>query len=152
LGQNDRMAKMLLGDAATIHVGAEVISRQYPKSTDYYDGNWVQSVVSVDSGSLRGTFECWLCTYDFPSFRLGIERLYESLEGEASFSTTEDVLTIHVRGDGIGHIEADVTAVDRSLGTFATLAFTMRVDQTYLPSLIEQLSAIEQAFPVVGSR
>jgi hypothetical protein len=139
-----------MGQKDSIHVGAEIHYRQFPNNDDKDDGNWVRGVVNVNSGSIRGSFECWLCTYDFPAFREAVEQLYESLEGEAKFSTMEDGLFIRLHGDGIGHIDAEVTAVDRSLGTFATLSFTMQIDQTYLPEVVAQLRDIESEFPVVG--
>lgn len=146
------MGNFIVGDVTTVHVGVEVLYRQFPNSNDFDDGNWVRSGITVDTGTLRGSFECWLCTYDFDNFRRGLVPLYESLQGKAEFHTLEGQLSIELRGDGLGHIDGDVVVVDRDVATTPELKFTLSIDQTYLPKLIAELEEVQQLFPIVGSR
>jgi hypothetical protein len=140
-----------------IHFGGEqneflsltVHGRSRPETSDYWDGNWLWCSAEVSAGAFRGTVDCMLRTEDLARFLPRLERLSESLDGEALLDTLEGWLDIRLTGDGRGHVALCGQLVDAPADG-NSLEFRLSLDQTFLPPLIAQLRAVLAQFPVVG--
>lgn len=74
--------------------------------------------------------------------------LHDRLNGEALFDTLDSWFDLRVIKGNRGHMEARGQLCDDPVhGNM--LEFHLFFDQTYLPSLIVQLRAVLEAFPVV---
>ena len=135
---------VLIGTEAADHVAISVRSAVDPSS----DG-WLICDVSIAAGAWRGSYETWFCTWDFPKFRQQLEALHSTLDGTARFDTLEHQLELEFTVDARGHIEISGSASDRA-GDGNDLTFSLELDQSYLPAIINQLRAIEAAFPHNG--
>jgi hypothetical protein len=146
------VAELLIGSPESEHVAVSVLGRAYPNATDFWDGNWLPCRIRIRAGAWDGTFGASLRADEFVTFRDGMERLYETLDGSATFETMEGWLELRMVGDGIGHVAISGVAKDRVSIGGSTLSFVIPdIDQTYLPAVIDQLRAIESAFPVVAA-
>ncbi len=99
--------------------------------------------MEVHFGPWAGTPEYPLRAENFRQFRLELASLYDCLDGTASFgSSTDDLLHLQLVGDGSGHIRATC-----SIGEDGEL-FTceMKLDQTFVPSILAGLERIETEF------
>ena len=93
--------------------------------------------VEVKAGSFRGAIDDNV--YSFVEFRKQLASLYETLEGEAAVQGLERV-SIVLSGTGKGGIEVRVRIVDE-YQPLIELNFTFLIDQSYLPSVLQQIDA-----------
>jgi hypothetical protein len=106
----------------------------FPDRDDDADGNWLTVWLEIDVEPLRGTYSALWRAEFITSFRRELEKLYESLEGDATFHPDwEGSLALKLHGDGIGHISVKGEACpDASIGPW--LRFHLPdIDQTHLP-------------------
>lgn len=127
----------------------EVFGLQYPNADDDWDRNWLTSIVSVKAGVFSGKFKANLMTTDFETFKNQIIKLYNKLDGVATFYTLESQANIKIIGDGIGHLDAQCEVMD-NVGFGNKLNFKINFDQTQIPKLINQLEKITKEFPIKG--
>jgi hypothetical protein len=130
-------------------VTVDVLGREHPTATDYDDGNWLLSQVSVEAGAWNGRFRASLRAEEFGSFLRGVRLLYDSLEGTAEFVPMEPWLILKLEGDRLGHVAVSGVA-DDEVATGNKLSLHFEIDQSYLPSVIRELEAVLAEFPVVG--
>jgi hypothetical protein len=133
------------------YILVEVMGRTNPTSTDYWDGNWLNTEVTIRAGGFRGYLTGYLFAEDFITFRDELTTLYTTLSGSASLTTMEDWLSMEMIGDGKGHITAKCTVMDEP-GMGNTLQFKFELDQTFIPPILESLSELSNLFPVIGNR
>jgi hypothetical protein len=140
-----------IGQQTGAHVAIEVAGRQHPDATDSDDGNWLACRVSLRVGAFSSRFDASLRAEEFAEFLVAARRLYETLEGGASFATMEDQLSVAIHRVGsLGALEVVGVAAD-SPGTGNRLEFTLsQYDQTQLVDLIRDLEAVTATFGVVG--
>lgn len=121
----------------------------YPTAELDWDRNWIKSKVTVKAGGFSGRFSCDLMTTDFERFKRGLTLLYDKLDGTASFDTIEGQVEIKIKGDGIGHFEANCFVMDQA-GIGNKLDFEINFDQTIIPEMIRQLNDITTTYPISG--
>ena len=148
---NKDLTSVTIGSPDSEYLIIHVINREYPLSSDYYDGNWVGSTIKVSAGGFAGKITASLRSEEFVKFMNELSMLYEELSGQAHFTTMEQWLSITVVGDGLGHFEAQCQLSDNApAGGGNTLYFTLHFDQTFIPGIIAGLKRIITAFPVIG--
>jgi hypothetical protein len=133
------------GDSVTIRA----FGRMHAGATDHSDGNLLLSPVEVSAGAFTGHVAAGLRVDELVRFREELQDLYRTLKGEARLDSMEQWLRLTATGDGIGHVEV-VGSVKDQPGTGNELRFTLKIDQTFLPEIIDGLLRIEQAFPILG--
>lgn len=129
-----------------------VTVRNYERAVtgEYYDDNWLSVVVEVSAGAFSGKFDAAFLTQDFVGFRDQLSVLYDSLKGEANFTTLEDQLSIRVAGNGRGGLTVTGEALDQP-GNGNKLVFEFALDQTSLVPVLRELNEIVSLFPVRGA-
>jgi hypothetical protein len=137
-----------LGGLKTEYVEVWVISRS--PEPDYWDGNWLGCKVSLAAGGFGGRYLANLRTEELEQFYSEVQTLYESLTGVAHLRTTEEQLTLELKGDGRGHVTCRGEARDTA-GTGNLLRFELALDQTQLFGTMVQLSDLLTRYPVRGS-
>jgi len=120
-------------------------------ASDYWDGNWVDAEVSLQTHGFIGTYWAGLRTDELERLHNELIPLHHSLRGRASLHSSEEWLNIDIEGDGNGHCPMQYVALSRHAPRTA-LESSLDLDQTYLPPVIEQLARILAIFPVIGLR
>jgi hypothetical protein len=133
------------GDFVLIEPERYAIQDSEPDGND----NWIQSSVTIKAGAFFGRYRAEFMSTDFRSFRRELIALCDNLEGTARFSGLEGQLELCLLGDGLGHFEVKVVAIDQP-GYGTELIFRMTIDQTSLKPVINQLSEILNKYPAVG--
>jgi hypothetical protein len=108
--------------------------------------DWLDSTVTVSAGAFAGSYNAVLTTCDFPRFRQELQRLYDTLEGVARFSTIERQIAITLSANSRGCISVEGSAED-AIADGNSLKFRFETDQTFLPPLIRQIREIEMQYP-----
>lgn len=143
------MHSFSLGGSDREKVIVTVVGYERAVTGDYHDDNWVAVVVEVVAGAFSGKFNAAFLTVDFVSFLAQLRDLYDSLKGEAIFSTLEEQLSIRVTGNGRGGIVVEGEALDQP-GIGNKLVFELVLDQTNLLPALRELDEIVSLFPVRG--
>ncbi|WP_270182274.1 WapI family immunity protein [Alkalihalobacillus sp. CinArs1] len=137
----------LLGDKSKIAI--EVLGRKYPDSTDYWDGNWIDSYVLLKIPGYSAKFRANVRTNELLSFLEELKTMNETLKGKAVLENMEDFILLEGRMDALGNVMWSGETC-YPMGTGAILNFTFESDQSYLTKLIEELIVVVDKFPVIG--
>lgn len=127
----------------------ELIGFSHPNAEMDWDANWVRGFVNVKAGGFSGEFKGDFMTVDFESFKTELTKLYDKLNGIATFNTLESQVEIKIIGDGIGHLSAECEVMDYA-GMGNKLEFKINFDQTHIPKILNQLEKITSRFPKIG--
>jgi hypothetical protein len=130
-------------------IGIELIDYAYANADLDWDRNWVKGFVKVKAGSFSGEFKADFMIADFVSFKNNLTKLYDKLNGIATFKTLESQVDIKITGDGIGHLKAECEVID-SAGIGNKLEFEINFDQTHVPKILNQLEKIINQFHRLG--
>ena len=136
-----------IGQSERDRIEVEVLGYERPRSGDYHDDNWLHVLVSVTAGAFAGAFNAAFLTEELVVFRGELARLYQSLSGEATFSTLEEQLHLRVSGNGRGEIRVVGSATDMA-GTGNRLEFHFELDQTHLASSFSGLNEVIDTYPI----
>jgi hypothetical protein len=129
----------------------EVAARMHPNADDFWEGNWLVSPIAIRVGGFRGNIDAYLRVEELVRFRDQLSSLHASLKGGAVLESLEERITLLVAVAPSGQLTVTGRVSDDP-GIGNELAFEIDgLDQTYLPPMIESLSAIETAFPLLGS-
>ncbi len=127
----------------------ELLGLSHPNAEMDWDKNWVKAIVEVKAGVFSGKFKADFMTVDFVSFKNELAKLYDKLNGIATFQTLENQVDIKIFSDGIGHLNAKCVVMDDA-GNGNRLEFEIDFDQTYIPKILNQLEKITAKFPQIG--
>jgi hypothetical protein len=126
-----------------------IIKHQFPNAQDDWDKNILDVKVSVKSGAFLGELDTIFMTTDFESFKQQLRNLYINLNGTATFSGYEHSDMIKLRGNGLGHLNVECQLTESNI-PLNELKFELDLDQTFLPSIINQINLITKEFPIIG--
>lgn len=139
----------------TEHLAVEVLAREHPDKSDYWDGNWLTAVVDVASGPFNGNYRAALRAEEFVHFRDQLERLDEDHEAPpAEFESMEPWLRFTVHRTEL-HGQVRITGRAQTEPFFDShnvFYFVMDFDQNLLGPTLAELGNVIDEFPVVGSR
>ena len=139
-------------DAFGDYVTLEVRGRQFPQSDDFWDGNWLDTPLTIHVGSFDAQVSSTLRTNELLKFKEELEAVYRDNAGTAVLSTMEGWLLIEVVADGLGHLQVTGHLRDEVGGGYGNdLNFELRgLDQTWLPPVLASLEEVLATYPVVG--
>lgn len=140
--------EFILGKETSEFLQILVDNFAYPDSTDFWDGNWINTRIKIKVGGFTGDYKAQLRNVDFLDFKNGLARLYDKLDGYANFNCLEDYLQIKIKGDGLGHFSADCLANDNPGIYGHELKFSIDFDQTEIQSLTKMIDDILIRFPI----
>jgi len=124
---------------------------QYPDAENEWDNQWLRVNIAVKAGAFNGSFTAGMMISEFKILHDYFSLLYNNLKGEIAFESIEYNLEMNIKGDGIGHFNAQVTARDDTFEG-AVIKFHINFDQTFLPEIINQLEDIIKTYPNTAQR
>ena len=74
--------QIMIGHSAE-HVSLTFTGRTHPSCTDYWDGNWLSTIIEVATGGFRGRVTADLRAEELETFRDQLKLLYEKNSGVA---------------------------------------------------------------------
>jgi hypothetical protein len=127
-----------------------VHGRQFPDADDYYDGNWLRVTAHCGaSGASVWAQGAMVMVTDIAGFGNQCDAMLRGDSGSAVLDPFEPELKVSLEAaDSLGHIRAQVEITPDHLVQSHNMEF--EVDQSYLPSIIKQCSAIVQEYPIRG--
>jgi hypothetical protein len=137
----------LLGEETIIEI--DVFYRDYPNSSDYWDGNWVTSKINIKIPGYLVNFDANLRTDELRDFANEIKLMSKLLKGKATLKNLDNYLHIECEMDKLGKIIWTAETCYPA-GYGAVLKFEFESDQSFLIGLIKELETILTAFPVIG--
>ncbi len=122
--------QVVIGSDHSDHVTIELV--------EVSKDGWLTSHVTVCCGGWSGSLSWSFLSGELYQFAEQVNELYRNLAGVAELRPIEPNLTLHVSGDGRGHIIVRGTA-DAHLGSGTHLTFQLHLDQTELPKILASL-------------
>jgi len=141
-------AQFLIGNESGDHFRVVVLESQRPLPpewvVDYPDNpSWLLCRVEVKVGAWRGNPLMPLRSEYFRRFKNETSKLYDTLSGTATFGiATDGLLYVLLTPDPLGHISVDCAVGEEG----EVFKFTLKLDQTFFPSVLRDLDMIEQEF------
>jgi len=143
-----------LGEPALKIAGFQlwIHGRQFPDADDYYDGNRLRVTTHCGaSGASVWAQGAIVMVTDIAGFGEQCEAMLRGDSCSAVIDSLEPELRVLLESaDRLGHIRAKVEITPDHLAQFHKMEFD--VDQSYLPDIIKQCSAILQEYPIRGSK
>lgn len=127
-----------------------VHGRQFPESEDYYDGNWLRVTAHCGaSGASVWVQGAILMVTDIAGFGEKCAAMLSGCVRSAVLDPFEPELKVSLDGaDRLGHVRARVEITPDHLAQWHRFEFEL--DQSYLPGIIRQCSAIVREYPIRG--
>jgi len=129
-----------------------VHGRQFPESEDYYDGNWLRVTAHCGaSGASVWSQGAILMVTDIAGFGDESAAMHKGDSKSAAMYPLEPELKVSLEAaDCVGHVRVLVEVTPDHLAQ--SHRFEFEIDQSYLPDIIQQCSAIVQEYPVRGQQ
>ena len=129
-----------------------VHGREFPEAEDYYDGNWLRVTAHCGaSGASVWAQGAILMVTDIARFSEGCAALLNGDSTSATLDPLEPELNLSLQAaDQLGHVRAMVEITPDHLAQ--AHRFEFEIDQSYLPDIIRQCSAIVQEYPIRGQQ
>jgi hypothetical protein len=144
-----------IGTDSAEHLAVEVLAREHPDKSDYWDGNWLTAMIDVAGGPWHGNYRAALRAEEFVHFRDQLHRLSEDHESPpAEFESMEPWLRFSVhRSDRHGHMRVTGRAqTEPFFDSHNVFYFVLELEQGFLAATLDELGKVIEEFPVVGSR
>ncbi|MFC7686431.1 hypothetical protein [Ureibacillus sp. GCM10028918] len=139
----------LLGDEnEKVEIG--VVTRSHPNTTDYWDINWIDSIVNVEIPGYVVQFYASLRTDELSDFLHELKLMNRNLKGKAILSNLDSYIHFECEMDRLGKMKWSGKTCFPA-GNGAELTFEFKSDQSYLERLIKELESILSVFPVIGN-
>ncbi len=130
------LGQVTIGHTQADYVRIDVLSHEVD--------DWRVADVEVACGIWKGTFRWQFYKGELRRFGQQIQQLYRTLSGTVSLDSMEPNLTLKMSGDGKGHMLIEGRAEPEfHVGTY--LVFSLALDQTELPSIVDALLAADPA-------
>jgi hypothetical protein len=129
-----------------------VHGRQSPESEDYYDGNWLRVTAHCGaSGASVWAQGAILMVTDIAGFGDASAAMHRGDSKSAALDPLEPELKVSLEAtDRVGQVRALVEITPDHLAQ--AHRFEFEIDQSYLPGIIRQCSAIVQEYPIRGQQ
>ncbi|MEK4522425.1 hypothetical protein MKX96_12455 [Psychrobacillus sp. FSL W7-1493] len=137
----------LLGEKTKVEI--DVLTREYPNSSSYWDVNWVISNVKVEIPGYYVNFTASLRTDEIRDFVNELKSMNRYLTGKAILKNLDSFIHFEGEMDKLGHIVWSGETCYPA-GSGAVLSFEFVSDQSHLINLIKELENIIYVFPVIG--
>ena len=137
----------LLGEKTKVEI--DVLTREYPNSSSYWDVNWVISNVKVEIPGYYVNFTASLRTDEIRDFVNEMKSMNRYLTGKAILKNLDSFIHFEGEMDKLGHIDWSGETCYPA-GSGAVLSFEFVSDQSHLINLIKELEDIIYVFPVIG--
>ena len=79
------ISSLVVGSVDADHLAIVLYDRSYPDSMDYWDGNWVRSILRVRAGGFTAHVTAQLLTDEIHRFGEGLKFVEDNLVGAAAF-------------------------------------------------------------------
>jgi hypothetical protein len=139
---------VLVGHASE-YLAIQPLYREYPDADDYWDGNWVVSLIDFAVAGWLGSYTATLRTDEFSRFYAELLALSRTSKGSAIFSSMEDWLQIRVKRKSIEEIKADCILQARS-HPLTRLELSLDLEQEDLARIISGIETVREMFPVIS--
>ena len=126
--------------------------RQFPDSTDYWDGNWlrVTAYCMYPHSAVRIQNDACVRLDELAGLLAGCERMYSTLSGKAELNCMEPHISVEFSASVNGHIGVKLSVTPDHINE--THEYEDQIDQSYLPAIISSCQAIIARYPIRAPR
>lgn len=143
----NRLKFHVLGNKVKLEI--DVLHRNYPASRDYWDANWLASLIHLEIPGYTAHFEADLRTNELKEFADELRDMNENLKGTATLKNLDDYIHLTGTMNSLGKILWNLET-RYPVGIGAQLSCAFESDQSYLRTLIDEIDTVLETFPVIG--
>ncbi len=126
-----------------------VHGRQFPDSTDYWDGNWLRITAYCMVGESRVRVHGSVVHLsEIAGLLRGCESLSETLAGRTGLDSMEQNLKLELIAKKLGRVAVDIQITPEPMRE--SHRFRDEIDQTNLPAIIAACARILEKYPLRG--
>jgi len=126
-----------------------VHGRQFPDSTDYWDGNWLRITAYCQYGESRVRVTgSVIHLSEIAGLLHGCESLSESLAGRTGLDSMEQNLKLELLAKKLGRVAVDIQITPEPMRE--SHRFRDEIDQTNVPAIITACSRLLEKYPLRG--
>jgi hypothetical protein len=142
---------LYVGEPNGDNIRIRIVRRTEQVVRDYWDANWLVSVIAIRAGGWRGKNEqAYFRTEELSRLKAKVELLAEGKLLDAEFMPMEPHLQLKLRAEEPGGpISVSGIATDR-LEDGNRLSFAISISPACLPALAERLALVEKSYPTIG--
>ena len=123
------------------------LSREFPESDDYWDGNWIHILARVEaSGAQVEVQGPYVRSDELAAFQDQLVTMHRDLKGIAELRCLEPSLKAKVTCSSLGHMEVAIDITPDHLSQ--SHHFVFGIDQTYLAAALAGCRRVLERFPV----
>jgi len=132
----------------------EVLCREFPGESDYYDGNWLNVDIRIANSASRCRYNGpYLLAQELRDFLRNVEKMHKKGKGSAKLVPLEEFWSCELSWlDERGHVRLVIDANPFPGMTDAAKSrhhYEFTADQSDLQCLARELHAVLRTFPVV---
>jgi hypothetical protein len=143
------MCEVVIGNQVGDTIRITQFRRAHPECEDFWDGNWVNCEIEIQAGRFKGAVPACLRTEEFRDWLAGLESVYSTLDGVATYQTLEAWMVIEVRANDLGHVSVQGHVIDAHVDG-NRLCFQIATDQIMLKRTIGSVKRFLKRYPVLG--
>lgn len=128
----------------------DIIGRSNPDSLDYWDGNWLEAEIRIETSGAKIAYGTNLRADDFQRFYGDLVKWKKELTKNVEFKTMEEGLYFKAITDSMGNIEWKGTAKLQP-GT-NDQSFLFETDDVSIDSIMIQVKIILDQYPVIENK
>jgi hypothetical protein len=130
-----------------------ISNRQFPDHQDYWDGNWLNATALCEGeGSRVRTNGAFIHLGELQKWKEDLHEFQRTLKGSCELPTIEPTLRIKfvAKESATGHVDCEIDITGNHMSEHHQFLFD--IDQSYLPGLLSQLTAVLREYPIRGRK
>jgi hypothetical protein len=128
----------------------KIKDRLYPQNKDYWDGNFLVSIVKASVNGFNASLNCNLRTDELSQLLNSIELFLQNNSLTMSLKTMEENIEANGKFDGVGYVIWKV--VLRSSEEYpSSLSFTIKSSIAEVENLKSGLKRLLSQYPIIGN-
>ena len=105
-----------------------------------HDVEWLEGLIDFNMKGFKSIFKFSLMLGELMTFLEELKNFNSTLKGQATFANIEDNIKLTFSTDGLGHVA--INGILRDPTYSVTTSFEIKSDQTFLPTLINEVDQI----------
>lgn len=139
---------ILIGEQQSEYINLEIVDRLYPNSVDYWDGNYLKTVLELEIPAFKSSFVTNIRTFELNRFLDELTNL-KVVGSECLLSNVDENINIIGKVNYTGSIDWNCTIIYPA-GNGARLKFNINTSSTLVDKLIVTIKDILETWPIIG--
>jgi hypothetical protein len=139
---------IFIGEQDFNYVSIEVENRLYPDALDYWDGNYLKTIVKVVIPGFKGAFSTSIRTLELKGFLDGLNNINKSINSECLLVNIDENIRLIGKVNYTGSVDWRCVLIYPA-GNGACLSFDINTSSSLIDILIASVNNILKEWPII---